>query len=159
MSALLDQRGRIGGRINVIDLVAVVLLAALAAFVYLAFSGGEETATVRTTFVVSEVRNPTVEQLEEGTVVYDLAGNRLGILETLTITPTPMEVPTADGGLNLVDSALFFDVTAVVRGEGRVSSSSVRVGNVPLRVGKWIVLVGQGYEVRSQVWGIEVEGE
>lgn len=159
MSPLLDERGRIGGRVNLVDLVAVVLVVALAVFLYVSFSTGGETATVRATFRISQVRGPTVDQVKEGQEVHDLAGNRLGVVEKVTVAPSRVEVSTADGGLKMAESSLYFDVTVVVEGQGTASSSSVRVGNVPLRVGKWIELVGPAYEIRSQVWGVEVVEE
>ena len=52
------------------------------------------------------------------------------------------------------ESPVCSDVSIVVLGNGRVSGSTVRIGSVPMRVGKKVTLVGTGYEVQTVIMGV-----
>lgn len=156
MSPVLDDRGRLFGKVSIVDLFVLLLIAALALFAYARFAGPVAAKEpYRLTLYVEKVRDATYAQFEEGTSVHDDGGTLLGRLASLEVKPTPTEVPTAEGGLLRVDSPVFSDVILVIEGTGTVSSSTWRAGSVPLRVGKVLTAVGPGYEVKTQIMGVE----
>lgn len=160
MSPVLDDRGRLFGRVSVVDLFVLLLIAALALFAYARFAAPvAEKEPYRLTLYVEKVRDATFAQFEEGTSVRDDGGTLLGRLASLEVKPTPTEVPTAEGGLLRVDSPVFSDVILLIEGTGTVSASTWRAGSVPLRVGKVLTIVGPGYEVKTQIMGVERAGQ
>jgi hypothetical protein len=80
-------------------------------------------------------------------------------VQEVAVAPSREELLTGTGELKVFDSPIFSDVVVEVLGQGVVSGSSVRVGSVPIRVGKRIKLIGVGFEVEttilSVVWGEE----
>ena len=54
-------------------------------------------------------------------------------------------------------SPILSDIDVTVVGEGRVSNGTVRIGSVPLRVGRKITLIGPGYEVQTVITGVTTE--
>lgn len=164
MSPLLDDRGRLLGRVNIIDLLVLVVLVALVVFAFLRFSGGGgREIQVETTFKVERVRQPTVDQLKRlkpGTEVRDETGTLMGSLkESVEETTTIEQVPTYTGDLLAKPSPVYFDVFLVVVGDAIESTSGKRIGPVPLKVGKPVVLSGSTFEVKSTIDDVlEVDG-
>lgn len=160
MSPVLDDRGRLFGKISVVDLFVLLLLVALALFAYARFAGTDTVeGPYKLTLTVEKVRDATFAQFDVGDVVTEEGGTTLGHIASLSVTPTPTEVPTANGELVLQLSELFSDVSIVVEGLGDLSSSTIRVGSLRLAVGKVLTVRGPGWEVKTQIMGVERVGE
>jgi hypothetical protein len=99
------------------------------------------------------------EAVQAKAVVRDDGGTRLGEVVEVVASPTLKESLTLEGELVASESSVFSDVAIVLRGEGTIASSVVRIGAVPMRVGKKVVLVGTGFEVQTVImkvdWGQE----
>ncbi len=155
MSRFLDDRGRLFGKVNIVDLIVLLVIIAVVVFAVVRMTGSSsKTVPVRVTYVVEAVRQATVSALQAKGTVTDDGGTGLGKVQDVVVTPTLVEVPTSDGGLKAVESPVFSDVSIVVLGSGRVSGSTVRIGSVPMRVGKKVTLVGTGYEVQTVIMGV-----
>jgi hypothetical protein len=105
--------------------------------------------------VVERIRESSFLQLHEGDEIREETGTLLGTIERAEISPNPVEVPTDDGDLLDKPSPIFNDAQFVVRGSGHVSASKVRIGNVPLLVGRFLVLRGPSFELRAQIRRVE----
>lgn len=155
MSPVLDDRGRLFGLINLVDLLVIVLLVVLVglAAVRLSRPEGKE-VSVRSTFKVEHVQQPTVDKVKVGQTVQDDTGNVLG---TIVAAPPPTasveENPDSMGNLVVDYSHIYNDLFIEVKGEGRVSGKVIKVGNLPLEVGKIITIKGPGWNVKASVWG------
>jgi hypothetical protein len=126
---------------------------------YMRFYGsGGEPATIRTTFAVERIREATYAQFDTGVEVRDDTGTVLGNVADVTVRRSPEQVSDSEGRLHLRDSPLFYDVHIIVEGTGFASSSLIRVGSVPLRVGKVLVITGPSFEVRAAIRNVEVVG-
>ena len=164
MSRFLDERGRIFGTVNIVDLLVLLVIVAVVVFAVVRTTGGSsETFPVKVTYTVEEVRQATVDALldavEAKAVVRDDGGTVLGEVVEVIPTPTLEEFLTPEGELKAFESPVFNDVSVVLQGEGRESASTVRIGSVPMRVGKKVTLVGTGFEVLTVILKIEkVEG-
>ncbi|MHB0979993.1 MAG: DUF4330 domain-containing protein [Thermoleophilia bacterium] len=160
MSPFLDDRGRLFGKVSVVDVFVLLLIVALALFAYARFAAPAAVEEpYRLTLYVEKVREATFAQFEVGTSAYDDGGTLLGLLKTSTVTPTPTEVPDWQGRLHDVPSPVFSDVILVIEGTGTVSFSTIRAGSVPLRVGKVLTIQGPGYEVKTLIMGVERLGQ
>jgi hypothetical protein len=160
MSRFLDERGRIFGKVNVVDLIVLLVIVAVVVFAVVRTTGdSSKVIPLRVTYTVEEVKQATVDALvaalETGAAVRDDGGAELGEVVDVVPKPTLVEVPTPEGGLNAVESPVLSDVEVEVLGEGRLSDSTVRIGSVPVRVGKRVTLIGTGFEVLSVVMKVE----
>ncbi|MCX8033353.1 MAG: DUF4330 domain-containing protein [Thermoleophilia bacterium] len=155
MGRLIDDRGRILGKLSVIDLVVFLVIVAVVVFAVVRLTGGASSAVpVRITFGVEQVRQPTVDAIKTGQAVRNDAGTLLGTVKDLTVTPTREEFMTPDGQLRAFDSPVFKDIRIVVVGKAQISDSTLRIGSQPLRVGKKVTLVGMGFEVQTTILGV-----
>jgi hypothetical protein len=161
MSRLLDERGRILGKVNIVDVIVLLVIIAVVVFAVVRMTGGSsETIPVEVRYTVEEVRRATVDALlgavpTEATVRDD-GGTKLGTVQSVTPRATKEEVPTPEGELKAFDSPVFFDVDIVVRGDAVLAGSTYRIGSVPMRVGKKVTLVGAGFEVQTVIFGVHV---
>lgn len=155
MSPVLDSRGRLFGRVSVVDLFVVLLLIALALFAYVRFIATDTTeGPYEMTLVVERVRDPGFAQFQVGDIVTEERGADLGKIASVVVGPSPTEVPTANGGLEMQPSPLFSDITIVVRGRADMSESTIRVGSLVLAAGKVLTVQGPGWEVRPRIASI-----
>ena len=102
MSRLLDERGRIFGVVNVVDVIVLLLIIAVVAFAVVRTSGStSKTVPIDVTYRVEEVRQATVDQLlgavQVKATVRDDGGTLLGTVVKATATPTREEWPNAQG--------------------------------------------------------------
>ncbi|MCZ7664062.1 MAG: DUF4330 domain-containing protein [Thermoleophilia bacterium] len=157
MSSILDDRGRLFGKVSVVDLFVLLLVVALAGLAYVRLAGSGEGAEkdYLLTMAIEKVRKATTDQFEIGDLVRDDAGNVLGHIESVAIEPTPTEVFDDQGNLYQRPSPVFSDVKIVIKGRGTFSPGAVRAGSLPLRVGKPVTMIGPGFEVKAAVWDID----
>jgi hypothetical protein len=149
LSRILDDRGRLFGRVNIVDLVVVILIVAVIVFAAVRLTGCEnaQTVPVQVTFVARMVDRVLVPGLQTEGTVTDAAGNVVGQVVSVEVTPTVEETVTDEGQVKTYASTLHDDVTFVVAGQGSVFESTVHIGTVPARVGSSVKLLGPGYEV------------
>ncbi len=160
MSPVLDDRGRLFGKVSVVDLFVLLLLVALALFAYARLVGTDTAEEpYMLTLTVEKVRDVTVAQFHVGDTVTDEGGTVLGqIVSPPTVVKTLVEVPTAAGGLELADSKLYKDVSIIVQGRGNHSSSTWRVGSLRLAVGMILTVRSPGMEAIARVMGVAPVG-
>jgi hypothetical protein len=161
---IIDGKGRILGKVNVIDVLVVLVLAAVVISLCSHFgdTATKRTQSVSVTFRVGEVQTATADQLEKATgTVRDDTGTVLGEIVALSSQPSIEEVPvqSEDPGqaptIFAVESPVFQDVDITVATEATLSNGTYRVGSVTLAVGKKITLVGPGYSVEATVWAVD----
>jgi hypothetical protein len=160
MSRVIDERGRIFGKVNIIDLLVLLVIVAVVVLAAVRFKDATvDTVPVRIVFTLERARDATVNALDVGGTVTDDGGTVFGEVQDISISPTVEQYLTQDDELKAFDSPIFSDVSIEVLGRGVVSGSSVRVGSVPIRVGKRLVLLGSGFEIATTItsvaWGEE----
>ncbi len=164
MGRFLDERGRIFGKVNVVDVLVLLVIIAVVIFAVVRFTGASsETVPLKVTYRVEEVRQATVDAIQKSVpvngTVRDEGGTVLGKVDRIDARPTEVEYLTPEGELKAFDSPIFNDVHIIVRGEGSKSGETWRIGSVPIRVGRKVTLIGSGFEVQSiildLVWGEE----
>lgn len=156
MSRLLDDRGRIFGKVNIVDLIVLLVIVAVVVFAVVRMTGGSsQPIAIQVQYTVEGVRQATVDALVKAVAtsatVRDEGGTELGTVESVTPRPTKEEYPKPDGTLVASDSQVFSDVDIVVHGTATLVGSSYRIGSVPMRVGKKVTLVGAGFEVQTVI--------
>lgn len=158
---VLDERGRVFGRINVIDLLVLLVILAIVVFAGIRLTGGEsvQTVPVKISFLDTRVSQALLPGLQTKGTVKDQGGNVIGEVQSIDVTPSIDELLTTEGELKTFASTTHSDVTFVVLAQGTVHDSTVHVGRLTARVGADVRLIGPGYEVQTVitkvVWGAE----
>jgi Domain of unknown function (DUF4330) len=159
MARIVDDRGRLFGRVNIVDLLVLLVIVAVVVFVAVRFASPTETVPVQITFLVKNIDNRAVEPFKSVGTLEDGGGNVIGTIEKADVIPTPVELVTLQGELKVFDSFVRSDVSIVVSTTGSVSGDTVHVGRLAARVGAIVQLVGPGYEstsiISDVVWGAE----
>ena len=157
MSRFIDSKGRIFGKVNIIDILVVLLIIAVGAFIFLRTQGtGNQVVGVRTTFAVEKVRYLTADAIKLGDQVRDESGSLIGTVVDRSVTATKVEFGDSEGRAVGSPSEVFQDVIIDVKGTGqKFSSGAVRVGGTTLLVGKLLTLRGPDFEVKATIWTVK----
>lgn len=161
---LIDSRGRLFGKVNIIDLLVVVMIV-LAAYGYwhtrassagLAALRGTD-RQIEATFLVSNVRPATVDVIKVGDKVNDSRTNTyLGEITAVRVEPAEIAVTMPDGRIYESSSAIRKDVWVTLRGAGRVSPNAITLGSTEIRVGSQVSLKTNIFAVQSTTMAIKI---
>lgn len=158
MARLIDDNGRLFGKVSVVDLIVLAVIVALAVFVGLRVSddgGGTDTTPVKLTFVTQPSDPLMVDAFLELGPLKDKSGRLLGTIEEVELQDAPPVLTrNAEGEVVEIISAIP-QVVFIVATEGHVSTDGVHVGGVALRAGTDLETVGPGWEAWVQVVKVE----
>lgn len=158
---ILDRNYKLFGVVNPVDLVVGLLVVAVAVVGYSLLRGGptfgpgDDLARARVTLVVREIRDAAIS-VDVGDEIIKTGVGTIGNVSSVSVRPTSREVPTADGDLRVVDSALFEDAVIVIDGEGRFTDGGVLVGDVLLSVNEQIDVKTARFAARVTVTALEL---
>ena len=163
MSRFLDSRGRIFGKVNVVDILVLLAVIALIVFAVARTQATASTPVTKdVTFRAMMQRGTVVDTLlaAHGTLKDD-SGTILGKVKTVTAQPSQEEVLNpVTGKLETQASSLYQDVDVVVSVKAVGSGSSLRVGTVAISVPNKVTIVGVGlgnkpFTVPTVIWDVE----
>ncbi len=164
---LIDEKGRLFGKLNIIDLLVILLiLAVLGRFVmkvdFKQANDGKgvevETQTVEYDFVVLNVRDVTVAAVQEGDAVKDSKTNvSMGTVTKVESVPHVDEFITPEGEVMLVESKIYYDMTVTLETPAIANENTILVNKKELRVGAQITLQAANFSISGNVWRIEVK--
>lgn len=103
MKKIIDDKGRLFGKISVIDIIVILVVIVLAAAVYMKTHVNETTSTATPTenityyVKITTVRQSTVDALKVGDVVYDDNGNEAGKITNIQVTDATVSSTLLDG--------------------------------------------------------------
>jgi hypothetical protein len=163
MSRVIDDRGRLFGKVNVVDILVLAVIVALAVFVGLRFSGTDAVSTgeskpVTVTFMVQPAYEGMLDAYEVLGELRDKEGRYLGMIEKTEVGErNRVDVSGRDWAFTL-DFAAPPVVTIYVSAQGNVSGDTVRIGSLAARVGAVVQLVGPGWEGEARILKV-VQGE
>ncbi|HHU30354.1 MAG TPA: DUF4330 domain-containing protein [Firmicutes bacterium] len=162
---LLDEKGRLFGLINIIDLLVLILVIAVVAGGAYHFTrpqragqpgtGGKKVVVLA---LVSNVSQYTVDAVQVGSTVFDpTAKSHLGKIIALEVTPHKEPVETADGRVVLADVPERFDMLVTWEGYASVTDKAVAIASYELRVGSTVVLGNRDFMVSTTVLKVDIE--
>lgn len=164
MSRFLDERGRILGKVNVVDILVLLVIVAVVVFAVVRVTGGgSSTVPVRVVFTAEAVRSSDAAEMQQnwqpGVTITGESGIVLGKVQKLEVKKTPEEFFNSKDQLQRVDSLIFSDVVVEVLGQGQYSNGVVRIGGVSVTFNDKVILVGHGAKRQTVVtrvrWGQE----
>lgn len=161
---MIDREGRLFGRVNLVDLVIVLLVVAFAG--RLAFSWwvqkpavDQSNPTITFTALVQAVRQPTADAIHVGDVVYDTRSNALlGTVTAVRIEAAPVLEQHEDGTQTERLSKVYKDVYVTIRGTGRSTPTAVMVGSVQIHIGTPLKFQTRIWGVEGVIWDIQLGG-
>jgi|GEM_PF-2250346 len=154
MSPLIDDRGRLFGRVSVVDIIVLLLIVAVGAFAWGRFSGDQaQTKDYRMVLFIDRTRIPQVTEANVGDAVRDERGAVLGKIEDVVESESRIDAVDDSGNVNPEGrSTVFKDVTITIKGQAQVSGNGdITVGGSPMRAGLPLVLVGPGYSPKTVI--------
>lgn len=159
---VIDEKYRLFGIINPIDLAVMLVIILAGVFVARVVFGvgagmnapGIDTATV--TMVAAKVRDVEKSKLEPGTTVRKKNGTPLGEIVSVRIEPALTEVPTADGRLVQARSELLSDVTIVLRSRGTQTEQGFDVDGTLVRENMEVQFSTPTFQAMGRIQDLEI---
>ncbi|MDE6182625.1 MAG: DUF4330 domain-containing protein [Eubacteriales bacterium] len=169
MKKIIDEKGKLFGLINIVDLmVAIVILAIISVVAIRVFSPTKNapgTSVVngkQEAYVTLYVQNAVPESLETLKVGDKLvANNNFTTAEIVSIDSKPADLVTTDaeGNSHVVSHPLWLDLIVVVKDEVNASNPILKIGGQEARVNLPLILKTQQFEANSKVRSIELVDE
>jgi len=141
--SIVDGKGRLFGRINLLDLVVLLALLAVAGrFVYQQMNAGElapagEDRIIEMTIMLPSVEMFTMNALREGAAIYDSKSNTyMGEVVRVDARPAVVVREGPDGRRYETESQYKYDYFVTISGPGRVSPNGITMGGIEVKVGR-----------------------
>lgn len=154
---IIDEKGKLFGLINVIDLFVLVIIVALVGFGAYKMVNVNPTVAVNNKqavmrFEITEVRDYTYNVIQVGETVKDYDKNIVyGKVVKVEKTPAKRYVTTADGRVVVATVPDKLDVSIYVQGTATSNNNIILMGNNEIFVGASLALKGQKFTVRGTV--------
>ncbi|MGE5632711.1 MAG: DUF4330 domain-containing protein [Caulobacteraceae bacterium] len=150
--ALLDKKGRLFGKINIIDLLIVLLVIAVAAGAYIVLFNGNgkqasESSKVIYDFEITNVNKDFVDAINPGDPIRDsVRGNDLGtVVSKSAKSATMLNEDLINGRYVIADVPDAYDVTITIEANATITPANVIIGGAEVKVGKKFFIKGKGY--------------
>ena len=159
---MLDEKGRLFGKINIIDLtVILVLLVVMAAGGFKLFYVNPEyqpvLKDVKMDLLVQGVRQPTVSAIQVGDRVNEKnSGGYFGTVTDIEVTPAQEFVPTQQGTLVRAELPGRYDIKLTVESQAEITREYVRISGQQIRIGYSPTIRTRIYEVETVVFALEI---
>ena len=122
---LLDEKGRLFGRISIIDICVVLLIIALIGGVYYKFfmvdknQNAAKFDTLEYKILVEEVRQQSVDAIEIGADIYDVkTDSPMGKIVSKEVLPATDQLTKADGTVVIAEKPGKFNVLVTIQVPG-----------------------------------------
>jgi len=158
---IIDNRGRLFGLINIIDLFITIILIALIGFGAYKVLKVNPTVAVDTekitmVYMFQEVRDVTYNAIEEGEIAKDYDKNSVyGKIVKKEAMPATRLVNTDDGRVVEAPIPGRYDVKIYIEGDAVISNTGVYMGNQEVRIGSPLGgIKGKKFAVKGFVYDI-----
>lgn len=153
MSPFIDDRGRLFGRVSVVDIIVLLLIVAVAAFAWARFAGDQtKIKDYRMDVFIAATRVPQVDQSNVGDTVRDEGGAVLGQIVQVSWEFTKLDPVDEKAVVHPGASTFLWDITITIKGQAQVSGSGdITVGGSPMRKGLPLLLVGPTYSPKTVI--------
>ncbi len=162
----LDEKGRVFGKVSIVDLtIVLVLILALAWFAYAKFGRdlGQEIAAreqpVRYVIVISGIRPTTGDALKKGGLVSEFkTGAAIGTIADVEVEPGDIWTMHDDGRWLRTKTQDRVDAYVAVDATARVGDNVITVNGVEVRVGTSIGVTTKWVQVNGNIMTLELLG-
>lgn len=159
---IINKEGKLFGKISVIDIAVILIIAVLAVGIYIRFSGTTQTIAtagedIECTFLVRNIRTFSAEALERGGPVYDKTSKEyIGEITDVRIDEGEYQVNMADGTFEAVAPEERYNAYVTVEFEGKVGENGYyTAANKYLAAGTTVVINTKYAQCESTVYSIK----
>lgn len=160
----INKEGKLFGKISVIDIAVILIIAVLAACIYIRFSGTTQTIAtagedIECTFLVRNIRAFSVDALERGGAVYDKTSKEyIGEITDVRIENGEYQVNMADGTFKTVAPEERYNAYVTVEFEGKVGENGYyTAANKYLAAGTTVIINTKYAQCESTVYSIKAK--
>jgi hypothetical protein len=164
--ALMDGKGRLFGKINIVDLLIVLLVISLVTGVYLVFFGGSDKQVVESSkvvydFEITNVNKDFVDAINAGDPIRDsVRGNELGtVVSKASKKATMLNEDLENGRYIIAEVPNAYDVVITIEAQANITPANVIVGGAEVKVGKKFFIKGKGYANQGFVTKMTLMGQ
>jgi hypothetical protein len=160
MTRLIDDRGRLLGKISVIDILVLLVVAAIAVFLGLRGTDGVvsvESVRVKLTFVTQPIDSRMLDAYTALGALKDMSGRTIGTIEQAEVSEFGPVVLVSKDWESSLQIPVAPNVVFVVSAQGHLSDATVHIGSLAARVGAKIQVVGPGWEGDAQIVKVELD--
>ncbi|GBF35376.1 hypothetical protein DCCM_4499 [Desulfocucumis palustris] len=157
---LIDEKGKVLGIINVIDLIillVIVLVGAGAAYKYTHKEAQGEIKTVEFQVMVPCVRPELAQAVKAGDKMVQGGSYTTVTVKSVDIKPGLSVNLNAQGNKVISYDPYMKDVFVVNEGKVNISSASITMGGQEIRIGKDYYVKSRDYELKGTIMKIEVK--
>jgi len=157
---LIDEKGRLFGKLNVLDvLFAMILLAAIFLGYTMLSRGGSETIPVTYTVEIQNRKDDYFEHVHIGESVIDgVTKSPVGSIVGFSKQPA-RKLEQADGKMHIYMPQDHSDGYVKIQADAIVAYPDLLVGNEPMKIGKEVALRSESLAMHGYVTGIEYDSE
>ena len=159
---IINKEGKLFGKISVIDIAVILIIAVLAVGIYIRFSGTTQTIAtagedIECTFLVRNVRMFSAEALERGGPVYDKTSKEyIGQITDVRIEDGEYQVNMADGTFQTIAPEERYNAYVTVEFEGKVGENGYyTAANKYLAAGTTVIINTKYAQCESTVYSIK----
>lgn len=163
---LIDSKGRLFGKINIVDLLIVLLIISIAGGIYLVFFGGSDKQVVETRkvvydFEITNVNMEFIDAITPGDPIRDSTrGNELGTVVSKTSrNATMLNEDLINGRYVIADVPDAYDVVITIEAKANITPANIIVGGAEVKVGKKFFIKGKGYANQGFVTKMTLVGQ
>lgn len=165
MSKLIDEKGRIFGKINVVDmLVIAVIVVIIGALVYRVTSSSMNAEgtnilmpdqDIYVKFYANAVVPEVVDALKVGDKLINSGNFTNAEIVSVDVTPAAYITTNSEGEPLKMEHPMWYDIMVVVKDTANPSSPILKVANQEVRVNYTFLLKTQTFEVNCRIREIE----
>lgn len=159
---LLDEKMRLFGLINPVDILAVILVLAVAVVGYSLLTGESpaappsESGTIEVVFLAQGIPEPQQDFAAVGDVAARVGGTgEMGSVSDIKVERAVKEVTDADGVIKTAESELVRDVYITVRGTGAVTDTGINLGDERIRLNQVFDLQLPRFQMAARVISVK----
>ena len=159
---IINKEGKLFGKISVVDIAVILIIAVLAVGIYIRFSGTTQTIVtagedIECTFLIRNIRMFSAEALERGGPVYDKTSKEyIGEITNVRIDEGEYQVNMADGSFKAVAPEERYNAYVTVEFEGKVGENGYyTAANKYLAAGTTVVINTKYAQCESTVYSIK----
>jgi hypothetical protein len=160
---IIDDRGKLFGIINLIDLIVLILLLIVVMVGVGKLTGRTArhepgSLPVNLEVLINEVRQQTVDAIEVGDLVWDATSSSVvGTISDKKVVPNRRPAETGEGGFVMAEVPERFDIYLELECDGHDTGSVLRIASYEVRIGTTLVLRTRDYAVAGIVLRKELD--
>lgn len=164
--ALAENKGKLFGRINIVDTIIILLIILVAVGGYMFFFGRSEKKVLESSkvvydFEITNVNKDFVDAINPGDPIRDSTrGNELGtVVSKSSRGATMLNEDLINGRYIIAEVPDAYDVVITIEADANITPANIIIGGAEVKVGKKFFIKGKGYANQGFVTKMTLVGQ